>query len=112
MKLKVLFLLNCESSKYIAKLLSLSIYTHALKFQWEDAHVCPRSKMNHFHYFNTYCSSKINNSIPITPREVVIVVCQMKYAICKMMLSYFDYMPDYFAKSYTALMFWSNHCLC
>ena len=26
MKLKVLFLLNCESSKYIAKLFSLSIY--------------------------------------------------------------------------------------
>ena len=27
MKLKVLFLLNCESSKYIAKLFSLSIFT-------------------------------------------------------------------------------------
>ena len=31
MKLKVLFLLNCESSKYIAKLFSLSIYGSARK---------------------------------------------------------------------------------
>ena len=29
MKLKVLFLLNCESSKYIAKLFSLSIYAQS-----------------------------------------------------------------------------------
>ena len=33
MKLKILFLLNCESPKYIAKLFSLSIYTISTHFR-------------------------------------------------------------------------------